>query len=98
MLQNAGEICRKCSKWQGVGRTRGRLTSGITGYINPIVTTLVLGKTCVDPLNFLLISPCKERSLEKHNSYLLLQKSYLTAVVKRAKEEGGYFENSDEFC
>lgn len=76
-----------------LGRTSGRLTSGITDYLNPIVSALVLGKTCVDPLHFLLISLCKERSLEKHNSYLLLQKSYLPAVVKHAKLDGVYFEN-----
>lgn len=58
----------------------------------------MLGKICADPLNFVLVSLCKERSLEKHISYLLLQKSYLPAVVKHAKEEGVYFENLDEFC
>lgn len=75
--------------------TRGRLTSGVTDYTNPIVSTLVLGKTCVDPLNFLVISLCKERSPYRD---LLSQESYLPAVVKHAKEEGIYFENSDEFC
>lgn len=45
--------------------TRERLTSGITDYTNPTVCTLVLGKICVDPLNFLVISLYKVRSVGK---------------------------------